>query len=82
MKSLLTLCLLGLVVATSADELYIIDTHTHFKGEAQIKRQVERGQKKDPKNTLTQVVTAEDYRVVADRLNICLLYTSPSPRDV
>ena len=70
MKSLLTLCLLGLVVATSADQFYIIDTHTHFKGEAQIKRQVERGQQKDPKNTLTQVVTAEDYRELADRLNI------------
>lgn len=56
--------------STFAGDFYIIDTHTHFKGEEQIERQIERGQKKDPKNTLTQVVTAEDYRGLADRLNI------------
>ena len=49
---------------------YIIDTHTHFKGEEQIRRQIERGQKKDPKNTLTQVVTPDNYRELANRLNI------------
>ena len=25
---------------------------------------------------------AEDFKKVTDKLNICLLYTSPSPRDV
>ncbi len=61
----------GLITTTAqADDLYIIDTHTHFKGKEQIKRQIERGQKVDPKNTLTQMVTPEDYRELADRLHI------------
>ncbi|MEM9280393.1 MAG: amidohydrolase family protein [Verrucomicrobiota bacterium] len=54
----------------SASDLYIIDTHTHFKGPQQIERQVERGQPINPTNTLTQVVTPEDYRELADRLKI------------
>ncbi len=70
MKSLLTLCLLNLIVSASAGDLYIIDTHTHFKGREQIERQIERGQKVDPRNTLTQVATPKDYRELADRLNI------------
>ena len=70
MKSLPTLYLISIAISVSAGDPYIIDTHTHFKGEEQIKRQIERGQKKDPKNTLTQVVTPDNYHELADRLNI------------
>ena len=70
MKSFPTLCLISIAISVSASDPYIIDTHTHFKGEEQIKRQVERGQRKNPKNTLTQVVTPDDYRQLANRLNI------------
>ena len=69
MKRILVLLTI-LCTTGNAGDLYIIDTHTHFKGEEQIKRQIERGQKKDSKNTLTQVVTAVDYRELADRLSI------------
>ena len=53
----------------TAEKPWIIDPHTHFKGEAQIALQA-KGQKRHPKDTLGQVVVPEDYRALADRLAI------------
>lgn len=55
--------------ATEKSAPWIIDPHTHFKGEAQIAHDT-KGKKIHPKNTLTQVVYPEDYRATADRLGI------------
>ncbi|MEM1443132.1 MAG: amidohydrolase family protein, partial [Verrucomicrobiota bacterium] len=54
---------------SSAKDPWIIDPHTHFKGEAQIEIELA-GAKADPRNSLQQVVTPEDYRELADRLEI------------
>ena len=48
---------------------WIIDTHTHFKGEEQVAFE-SKAKKRHPKDTLGQVVEAEDYRELADRLSI------------
>lgn len=47
----------------------IIDPHTHFKGPAQVAFE-SKATKRDPKDTLGQVLTPEDYRALADRLGI------------
>lgn len=52
-----------------AEKPWIIDPHTHFKGKEQIAHE-SKIKKRDPKDTLGQVVRPEDYRAVADRLNI------------
>ena len=51
------------------DEPWIIDPHTHFKGQEQIDFE-SRTLKRDPRNSLGHVVVPEDYRAVADRLGI------------
>lgn len=70
-RSFLTVltCLAVAVAACQAGEPWIIDTHTHFKGEVQIAREAKRIER-DPRNTLGHVVVPEDYRGLADRLNI------------
>ena len=66
-------CLIAVSIALTVDSYaeapWIIDPHTHFKGEQQIayERQL---QQRDPRDTLGQVVVAEDYRELADRLKI------------
>ena len=48
---------------------WIIDTHTHFKGAEQIAVEANT-RNRHPKDTLGHVVHPEDYRTVADRLDI------------
>ena len=48
---------------------WIIDTHTHFKGAEQIAVE-SKIRKRNPKDTLGQVIEPEDYRAVANRLGI------------
>jgi len=68
---LLVVAILGLLVLhTTAAEPWIIDPHTHFKGEEQIALEEEKAGKRDPRNSLGQVVVPEDYRELADRLGI------------
>ncbi|MDA7902334.1 sulfatase-like hydrolase/transferase [Mariniblastus sp.] len=56
--------------AEKADKgAWIIDTHTHFKGEEQIAVE-SKIKKRNPKDTLGQVVRPEDYKALADRLGI------------
>ena len=52
-----------------ADEPWIIDPHTHFKGPEQIEFESTRV-KRDPRNSLGHVVVPENYRAIADRLKI------------
>lgn len=54
---------------TFAEKPWIIDPHTHFKGAEQIAHE-SKTTKRDPKDTLGQVVRPEDYRAVANRLKI------------
>ena len=54
---------------TSAETPWIIDPHTHFKGEDQIAFE-STVTKHDPRNSLGHVVKPEDYRAIADRLEI------------
>ncbi|MEM9480650.1 MAG: amidohydrolase family protein [Verrucomicrobiota bacterium] len=62
--------LLGpLTFHTYAADPWIIDPHTHFKGEEQIALESIKG-KPHPKNSLGHVVVPEDYRKLADRLEI------------
>lgn len=72
LQSLFTLAVLslygGVSLAESGDP-WIIDPHTHFKGEAQIAHESKTTQR-DPRNTLGQVIKPEDYRETADRLRI------------
>lgn len=56
-------------LAKSGDGPWIIDTHTHFKGPEQIKVE-SLTTKRNPKNTLGQVIVPEDYRELANRLSI------------
>ncbi|WP_182867303.1 amidohydrolase family protein [Rhodopirellula sp. JC639] len=56
-------------VTASAQQPWIIDPHTHFKGHEQIELE-SRTVKREPKNTLGQVLVPEDYRELADRLGI------------
>ncbi|MEM7146205.1 MAG: amidohydrolase family protein [Verrucomicrobiota bacterium] len=68
--SLVVAFLLTLTVAgTHAADPWIIDPHTHFKGEAQIAAE-NKGTTRNPKDSLGQLVTPEDYRALADRLEI------------
>lgn len=63
-----SVCLLS-VLPVRGEKPWIIDPHTHFKGEQQIayeKKHVTR----EPQNTLGHVVVPEDYRELADRLGI------------
>lgn len=59
----------GLGFQANAGDPWIIDPHTHFKGEEQIALE---GKKREfhPKNSLGQVVLPEAYRALADRLGI------------
>lgn len=50
-------------------EAWIIDTHTHFKGAAQIALESET-KKRKPEDTLGQVIEPKDYQALADRLGI------------
>ena len=68
-RCLLSLCLLSLTTFASAGDPWIIDPHTHFKGSDQVASEKGR-QDPNPKNTLAQVVVPEDYRELADRLDI------------
>lgn len=69
MKAALTAWLVCCTAFAHADMPWIIDPHTHFKGAEQVER--ERGnQNPHRKNTLAQVVVPEDYRSLADRLQI------------
>ncbi len=52
-----------------AGKPWIIDPHTHFKGVTQIEHERQHIQRV-PEDSLGRVVTAEDYRAVADRLEI------------
>lgn len=61
--------LLLTAATASAEEPWIIDTHTHFKGPEQIELE-NRTTNRHPQNTLGHVVRPEDYQKVADRLNI------------
>lgn len=66
--------------ATAADP-WIIDPHTHFKGETQIAYE---GQTREwhPENSLGHVVVPEDYRELADRLEIqATLITEATDQD-
>lgn len=66
-KPILLFLLLG--AFAQAEEPWIIDPHTHFKGEAQIAHESKKT-KHDPRNSLGQVIVVEDYRETADRLKI------------
>ena len=63
------LSLLVVQATTWAEKPWIIDPHTHFKGEAQIAYE-SKGKKRHPKDTLGMVVKPADYRALADRLGI------------
>jgi L-fuconolactonase len=64
-----TLLSLAFIVSARAADPWIIDPHTHFKGEEQIAIE-NQGTRPDPKNSLGHVVKPEDYRALADRLDI------------
>ncbi|MEM1443179.1 MAG: hypothetical protein AAGF67_12610, partial [Verrucomicrobiota bacterium] len=65
--TLLLSLLASLVLHATAADPWIIDPHTHFKGEEQIALEGKKG-KRHPKDSLGQVVVPEDYRALADRL--------------
>ena len=63
------ICLKLAVSTIHAEKPWIIDPHTHFKGKEQIeieRKLVER----DTRDSLGQVIIPEDYRDLADRLEI------------
>ena len=60
---------IAVVSACVADEPWIIDPHTHFKGTKQIAAE-NATQTRDPRNSLGKVIVPEDYRELADRLGI------------
>ena len=68
-KTLITSLLVSLAVHAAAADPWIIDPHTHFKGEEQIAYE---GKTREwhPDNSLGHVVVPEDYRELADRLEI------------
>ena len=53
----------------SAKKPWIIDPHTHFKGEAQVAFEATKTQW-HPNNSLGKVIVPEDYRATADRLEL------------
>lgn len=61
--------LVGSSAPVNAKEPWIIDPHTHFKGRAQIAYESKQNQR-DPRDSLGHVVVPEDYRSLADRLDI------------
>ncbi len=61
--------LLGGAWIAQADEPWIIDPHTHFKGAEQIAFE-SAAITRDPRDSLGHVVTPDDYRAIADRLGI------------
>ena len=65
----LTIALLAYHSVAFGAKPWIIDPHTHFKGATQIEYERERVQRV-PQDSLGRVVTAEDYRAVAERLEI------------
>ena len=65
----LTVALLTFQSIAYGAKPWIIDPHTHFKGASQIEYERERI-KRVPQDSLGHVVTAEDYRDVANRLAI------------
>lgn len=65
----LTSLLVLLAFEAIAADPWIIDPHTHFKGEEQISLET-KDRKPHPQNSLGQVVVPEDYRDLADRLEI------------
>ena len=74
MRSMRNLFIVALVLLTTplssrAEKPWIIDPHTHFKGEAQIAYE-SKAKKRHPKDTLGMVVKPADYRALADRLGI------------
>lgn len=68
-KWLLALLFIAAPAGALAEKPWIIDPHTHFKGEAQIEHESKKT-KRHPKDTLGMVVKPEDYRALADRLGI------------
>ncbi|MEO2008775.1 MAG: amidohydrolase family protein [Pirellulaceae bacterium] len=71
-KSVLTLSAIAAWYCSSlalAEEPWILDTHTHFKGSAQVALESKANQR-HADDTLGHVVLPRDYRVVADRLQI------------
>ena len=74
MKKVLTALLqfvlvVSLAARAGAEDPWIIDPHTHFKGEAQIAYE-SKTKKRHPKDTLGKVVEPDDYRALARRLGI------------
>jgi L-fuconolactonase len=65
----LTIALVTFQSVAFAAKPWIIDPHTHFKGATQIEYERERVERV-PQDSLGRVVTAEDYRDVAERLEI------------
>lgn len=63
------MALLAIQSIVYAAKPWIIDPHTHFKGSTQIEFERQHVQRV-PQDSLGQVVTAEDYRSVANRLQI------------
>lgn len=68
-STLLCICLFVVPSSAIADQPWIIDTHTHFKGEAQVAYE-KRIRNFEPENTLGHVVVPSDYAPVANRLKI------------
>jgi len=65
----LTIALLAFQSVAFCAKPWIIDPHTHFKGATQIEYEGERVERV-PQDSLGRVVTAEDYREIANRLEI------------
>lgn len=63
------MALLAIQSIAYAAKPWIIDPHTHFKGSTQIEYERQHVQRV-PQDSLGQVVTAENYRSVANRLQI------------
>lgn len=67
--STIAMTAVGFAYVAKAAEPWIIDTHTHFKGPDQVALEA-KTTKRHPQDTLGKVITPEDYRELADRLNI------------
>ena len=66
------LVILGILILTDASyagKPWIIDPHTHFKGQQQISYESTKTEW-HPQNSLGKVIKPEDYRPVADRLDL------------
>ena len=72
MSNKFILCTMLFLLASEvvlAKKPWIIDPHTHFKGEEQIAYEATT-KEWHPDNSLGKVVKPEDYRAVADRLEL------------